>query len=70
MLHTIVPVEFIYGEQASENEVVNYVHEGLLMEVKPLKTGKALVVRLINPPLDCYLDTRYAPGSLIPYHQE
>lgn len=69
MLHSVVPIEFIYGEQATEEQVVNYVYQGLLMEVKPLTTGKALIVRLINPPLDCYLDYRFAPGAMIPYQQ-
>jgi len=69
MLYSVVPIEFIYGEQATEEQVVNYVYQGLLMEVKPLTTGKALIVRLINPPLDCYLDYRLAPGAMIPYQQ-
>ncbi|MFC6331104.1 YlzJ-like family protein [Paenibacillus septentrionalis] len=69
MLHSIMPMEFIYGEQTPEDHVVDYVYQGLLMEVKPLTTGKAIIVRLINPPLDCYLDQRYAPGALIPFQQ-
>lgn len=69
MIHSIVPNEFIYGEShAMSGHIVDYVYQGMLMEVKPLSTGQALIVRLINAPLDHYLDERYAPGALIPYY--
>jgi len=67
MLYSVVPVEYVYGEQKRNDHCVDYVYQGMLMEIKPLTSGNAMIVRLINPPLDCYLDEKYAPGSIIPY---
>ncbi|GIP14613.1 hypothetical protein J40TS1_02550 [Paenibacillus montaniterrae] len=69
MLYSVMPLEFVYREQTPPEHIVDYVYQGLLMEVKPLTTGKAMIVRLINPPLDCYLDEKLAPGALIPFQQ-
>lgn len=62
-----MPIEYIYGEQAPCDHRLDYVYKGMLMEVKPLASGHAMIVRLINPPLDCYLNQQYSPGSIIPY---
>lgn len=62
-----MPIEHIYGEYAATQQYKDYVYQGMLMEVKPLMSGQALIIRLINPPLDCYLQPEYAPGAIIPY---
>lgn len=67
MLYSVMPLEYVYREQTPPEHIVDHVYKGMLMEVKPLATGKALIVRLINPPLDCYLDPNLAPGALIPF---
>lgn len=67
MLYSVVPIEYVYSEQLPNDHLISYVYNGVLMEVKPLTTGQALIVRLINPPLDNFLDPNYAPGCLIPY---
>lgn len=67
MLYSVVPIEYVYGEQPPSDHQISYVYHGMLMEVKPLTSGQALIVRLINPPLDKFLDPNYAPGNIIPY---
>lgn len=62
-----MPTEVVFRESTPPEHIVDYVYKGLLMEVKPLTTGQAMIVRLINPPLDCYLDPKLAPGALIPF---
>ena len=56
MLYSVVPVEYVYGEHRRDDHCQDYVYQGMLMEVKPLESGSAMIVRLINPSLDYYLD--------------
>ncbi|WP_220457921.1 YlzJ-like family protein, partial [Paenibacillus polymyxa] len=37
----------------------------LLMQVQPLESRRGIIVRLLDCPLDAYLNPRYGPGQII-----
>jgi hypothetical protein len=41
--------------------------QGMLMQVEPLEGGQARIVRLLQCPLDKYLDPAFAPGAVVFY---
>ncbi|WP_151735072.1 YlzJ-like family protein [Paenibacillus tengchongensis] len=68
-MYTVLPVEQILAgaiqPAAASYREVNV--QGMLMQVEPLEGGDARVVRLLQCPLDKYLDPAFAPGAIIRY---
>lgn len=66
ILYSCMPEEVVfeglYQEQSRPSEVVV---NGLLMEVQPVSTTQARIVRLLCPDPQQYLNPAYAPGQLI-----
>lgn len=65
-LYTVMPMEHVWEGAlniSSTSREVNY--QGVLMQVEPLEEGRARIVRLLNSPLSCYLDSAMSPGTII-----
>lgn len=65
-LYTVMPMEQvwegIFSNYAATREVMV---QGMLMQVEPMEEGRAKIVRLLDCPLDRYLDSSFSPGSII-----
>ncbi|GIO29939.1 MULTISPECIES: YlzJ-like family protein [Paenibacillus] len=66
-LHTVMPLEAVWEKQGEDAPTTEVRIRGILMEVKPMDYNRVQVVRLLDGPLDSYLDPSYAPGSIIQY---
>lgn len=67
-LYTILPMEQVFeGAFNMSNTAEEASIQGMLMQVEPLEGGRARIVRLLQCPLDKYLDPAFAPGSVISY---
>lgn len=66
--YTVVPMEQIFEGAIQISPAGEEVYiQGMLMQVEPLEGGKARIVRLLQCPLDKYLDPAYAPGAVVFY---
>ncbi|MFC5448401.1 YlzJ-like family protein [Paenibacillus aestuarii] len=69
MIHySIVPLEDIY--QGMDSFAPNYMEitvQGVTMQVEPVGGFQARIVRLHSCNPQDYLNTRYAPGTMITY---
>ncbi|WP_019910476.1 YlzJ-like family protein [Paenibacillus sp. HW567] len=67
-LYSVVPVEQVFEGAISFVQPLQEVSiQGLLMQVEPLERGQARIVRLLNCPLQKYLDPAFSPGAIISY---
>lgn len=65
-LYTVLPMEQIFEGAISYTQATQEVSiQGILMQVEPLEGGHARIVRLLQCPLNRYLDPAFAPGSII-----
>lgn len=66
-LHTVIPLEAVWEKQGEETTTTEVRFKGILMEVKPLDHNQVQIVRLLDGPLDSYLNPSYSPGQIIRY---
>ncbi|WP_379151495.1 YlzJ-like family protein [Paenibacillus sp. sgz5001063] len=65
-LYTVIPIEQVYEGSVSFVQPLEEVSiQGMLMQVEPLERGQARIVRLLDCPLEKYLDPAYSPGAII-----
>lgn len=66
-IYSVMPAELLWEGYApsSPPQLKEISRGGLLLQVEPLEEGKAKIVRLLNGPLNAYLDDAWAPGSII-----
>jgi len=68
-LYTAMPLELVLdGIQNEPGPFVEVTLQGITMQVMPIAPGIGRIVRLLSAPLDCYLQSEYAPGQSICYH--
>lgn len=64
--YTILPMEQIFeGALNYARPVQEMTIQGVLMQVELLDGGQAKVVRLLQCPLDKYLDAAFSPGAIL-----
>ena len=64
--YTILPMEQVFeGALSYTPPVQEMTIQGMLMQVELLDGGQAKVVRLLQCPLDKYLDAAFSPGAII-----
>ncbi|MEC0373505.1 YlzJ-like family protein [Paenibacillus chibensis] len=66
-LHTIMPLEDVWEHRGEEDPSAEVRVKGVLMEVRPLDFNRAQIIRLLDGPLDNYLNPAFAPGQIIQY---
>ncbi|MHA0856026.1 YlzJ-like family protein [Paenibacillus sp. CMAA1364] len=67
-LYTIMPMDAIWEGSLKEPEpTVDIAIGSGLMQVIPIDHNRAQIVRLLNCPLDYYLNPVYSPGQMIQY---
>jgi hypothetical protein len=69
--HTILPLEIVldgFGDPNRMRRTVEIRTGGMLLEVEPVGDGLGRIVRLLDCPLDAYLDPALNPGNLIRMH--
>ncbi len=68
-IYTNMPIELVLSgvDQPRQAEMEIEIN-GVLMQVAPLNATSGTIVRLLNCPLQTYLNPAYAPGQLIQYH--
>lgn len=65
-LYTVMPMEQVWEGSFSNLAMTrDVVVQGMLMQIEPLEEGRARVVRLLDCPLERYLDSTYSPGAII-----
>lgn len=65
-LYTVMPMEQVWEGAFNTMPVTREVNvQGMLMQVESLEDGRARIVRLLDCPLERYLDSAYAPGAII-----
>lgn len=65
-LYTVMPMEQVWeGAFNTMTTTREVTIQGMLMQVEPLEEGKARIVRLLDCPLERYLDSAYSPGAII-----
>ncbi|MET3207759.1 UNVERIFIED_CONTAM: hypothetical protein ABIC26_000695 [Paenibacillus sp. PvR008] len=65
-LYTVMPMEMVWEGMWKEAEAFAEVRvDGLLMQVQPLESRRGIIVRLLDCPLETYLNPRYEPGQVI-----
>ncbi|MWV43488.1 hypothetical protein GRF59_07560 [Paenibacillus sp. HJL G12] len=66
-LHTIMPLEAVWEKQREADSSAEVRIQGVLMEVRPLDFHRVQIVRLLDGPLDSYLNPAYTPGQIIQF---
>ncbi|WP_150267780.1 YlzJ-like family protein [Paenibacillus tepidiphilus] len=67
-MYTVLPMEQVLaGVIQSPAPCREVSFQGVLMQVEPLEGGQARVVRLLQCPLEKYLDPAFAPGAIVRY---
>lgn len=65
-LYTIMSMEQVWEGAFNNYATTREVSvQGMLMQVEPMEEGRARIVRLLDCPLDRYLDPSYSPGAII-----
>lgn len=68
MLYTSVPLEVVLnGLNEQPGPFVDIAIGGIRMQVEPLSPGIGRIVRLLECPLDAYLQPDLTPGTVIAY---
>lgn len=66
MLHTIVPLEVVFGPNYSDLPKHQLVKvDGVQLLVEPIDFGEVKVIRLISSNPAHYLESRFQPGSCL-----
>ncbi|WFR61783.1 YlzJ-like family protein [Paenibacillus amylolyticus] len=66
-MYTVMPPEQLWSGMWKEGEDTREIKmNGLLMQVRPVNDNEAVIVRLLDCPLEAYLDPANMPGSTIP----
>ncbi len=68
MLYTIVPYNQVWDEldgSVSSNESQEVMVQGCVMQVTPIDSGSATVVRLLSTNPSDYLNPALQPGSVV-----
>ncbi|CAM4261680.1 YlzJ-like family protein [Paenibacillus typhae] len=66
--YTVVPLEQMFeGAYSNGQQLQEVTIGGMLMQVEPLEGRQARIVRLLQCPLDKYLDPSFAPGAVVDY---
>lgn len=64
VLHSIVPLELVYDQPLEMNVRDEIVYKNMLVEVE-YDQDNIVLSRIINGPLQNYLDDNYLPGKII-----
>lgn len=64
VVHSIVPLEHIYLEEQTVNPRFEMMYHNMLVEVQ-YQDDNIVLNRIIDGPLDNYLNDKYYPGSII-----
>ncbi|SDT47201.1 YlzJ-like protein [Paenibacillaceae bacterium GAS479] len=65
-LYTVVPLELVLDGVNLEREPwVERRIEGVLVQLEPISPGRGKVVRILDGPLESYLDPRFEPGAVM-----
>jgi len=65
-LYTVMAMEEVWEGAFNNYTATREVSvQGMLMQVEPMEEGRARIVRLLNCPLNCYLNSAFSPGSII-----
>ncbi|MNO59164.1 hypothetical protein D3C76_497450 [compost metagenome] len=65
-LYTIMSMEQVWEGAFNNYATTREVSvQGMLMQVEPMEEGRARIVRLLDCPLDRYLDSSFSPGAII-----
>ena len=67
MIHSIIPHEYIFQQEEIVAVTKEYWHDGILFEISINEQHEASIVRLLQAPLDAYLEEKYQPGQRIVY---
>lgn len=68
IMYSIVPVEQIFEGFDNEQEPLEEISiDGILMQVQPISSRQAKIVRIISPDPQDFLNPSYAPGEMIHY---
>ncbi len=68
MIHSIIPLDVIFDNpSANHQEQATMICQvqGMQLEVKPLDFSRGQIVKIINGPLEAYLNPKYCPGAVI-----
>lgn len=66
-LYTVMPPELLWSGMWNEGEDTREIKmNGLLMQVRPVNEHEAVIVRLLECPLEAYLNPTNMPGSIVP----
>ncbi|WP_337032193.1 YlzJ-like family protein [Paenibacillus illinoisensis] len=66
-MYTVMPPEHLWSGMWKEGEDTREVKiNGLLMQIRPVSDSEAVIVRLLDCPLEAYLDPANMPGSKVP----
>lgn len=66
-MYTVMPPEQLWSGMWTEAEETKEIRmNGLLMQVRPLNDTEAVIVRLLDCPLEAYLNPANLPGSTVP----
>ncbi|WP_340393942.1 YlzJ-like family protein [Paenibacillus sp. FSL E2-0177] len=65
-LYTVVAMEQVWEGAFNNYAATREISvQGMLMQVEPMEEGRARIVRLLDCPLNRYLDPAFSPGSII-----
>lgn len=68
ILYSVMPAEQIWeGAISAPPPLREVTVQGILMQVEPVSEGRGRIVRLLNCPLNRYLEHGLAPGQIIDY---
>lgn len=69
IMYSIVPSEQIFEGIDNEQEPIEEISiSGILMQVQPISSRQAKIVRIISPNPQDFLNPAYAPGEMIHYN--
>ncbi|QJC52230.1 hypothetical protein HGI30_12115 [Paenibacillus albicereus] len=67
-LYTIMPLELVLNGTDDEREPwLEARLDGVLLQLEPLEPGWGKVVRIVDGPLESFLDPRFQPGAVLPF---
>ena len=66
-MYTVMPPEQLWSGMWTEIEDTREIRmNGLLMQVRPVNDTEGIIVRLLDCPLEAYLEPANMPGSRVP----
>ncbi|MCM3745950.1 YlzJ-like family protein [Paenibacillus pasadenensis] len=65
-LHTVMPLELVLeGLNAERDPWIEARVGDVLLQLEPIAPGRGKVVRILDGPLESYLDPNFEPGSIL-----